>query len=55
MYNNSGMVLPQTGMIASGAFGLTGHQSIALGLFCVVVGIMLFKLVRFKAKDIKNN
>jgi len=54
MYNNNAVVLPQTGMVASGILGLTGHQSLALGVFIVVVGIMLFKLFRFKLKDNKN-
>lgn len=45
--------LPQTGMIGAGtiALGMTGNQMIATGLLLTVVGIILFKLVRFKIKD----
>lgn len=43
--------LPVTGTGTALALGLSGHQTIAIGLFMVVVGIMLFKVVRFKVKD----
>lgn len=52
MYNNTG-VLPVTGMVSAGVAGLSGHQMIALGLFIVVVGVMSFKMTRFKMKDNK--
>jgi hypothetical protein len=50
MYNNTG-VLPVTGMVSVGIAGLSGHQMVALGLFVTVVGVMVFKMFRFKVKD----
>jgi hypothetical protein len=45
--------LPQTGVAGAGiiALGMTGNQMIATGLLITVVGIIVFKLVRFKMKD----
>jgi len=49
MYNNN--VLPQTGAVAMGIFGLSTGSNIALGICLVITGIVVFKLVRFKIKD----
>jgi hypothetical protein len=44
-------VLPTTGVTGIVALGLTGHQMLAVGVFVVVVGIISFKILRFKIKD----
>lgn len=52
MYNNN--ILPQTGAISTGIFGLSTSNNIALGLCIILSGIVLFKVIRFKIKDSKN-
>lgn len=51
MYNNN--TLPTTGLITVG-LGLTANQMVGLGVFCVVTGIIIFKLARFKSKESKK-
>jgi hypothetical protein len=48
MYNNN--VLPQTGMMTVG-LGLTANNCLAIGLTLIVVGLISFKLLKFKTKD----
>jgi hypothetical protein len=49
MYNKT--VLPQTGMVGLGLAGMSTQNSIITGFCFVIVGIILFKLIRFKLKD----
>ena len=53
MYNN---VLPNTGVTATTIVGLgmTANQMVSTGICIFIVGLILFKLLRFKAKDAKN-
>jgi len=52
MYNNN--VLPQTGMIGLGIFGMSVQNSIITGFCFIVVGLIALKLIKFKIKD-KNS
>jgi hypothetical protein len=51
MYNNN--ILPQTGAISTGIFGLSTGNTVAIGVCVVLTGVVLFKLCRFKLKDNK--
>jgi hypothetical protein len=52
MYNKT--ILPQTGMVGLGLFGLSAQNSIITGFCFIIVGIILIKLIKFKLKDKKN-
>jgi hypothetical protein len=47
-------VLPQTGMIGLGVAGISTQNSIIIGVSLVVMGVLLFKLLKFKIKDSKK-
>ncbi len=52
MYNKT--VLPQTGMIGLGFFGMSIQNSIVTGFCFIIVGLIAFKLIKFKLKDSKR-
>ena len=52
MYNQN-FVLPQTGAVTLGAFGLSTSNSVAIGACLLISGIIIFKLIRFKVKEAK--
>ncbi len=43
--------LPKTGMIGLGIFGISTQNSIVIGLSLIVLGYLLYRIVRFKIKD----
>jgi len=51
MYNNG--VLPNTGITTVG-FGLTANGMVCLGICITIIGLVLFKLLRFKVKDVRR-
>lgn len=53
MYNNN--VLPQTGAVSLGILGLSTQNSVVIGLCLIITGLVIYRAVRFKIKDSKNN
>ena len=44
-------MLPTTGAVSTGIFGLSTNNTIATGISLIIIGIIVFKLIRFKIKD----
>lgn len=51
MYNNN--VLPQTGAVSLGIFGMSMGNNIAIGISTIIIGIIIIKIIKFKTKESK--